>query len=125
MVSTLFFGGILIWRGQVARARLPRLGIEHLLMTGIIIAVLSLLTHLNPHGVTRVTMWIAYWLLVYLLVDLFDIGVQKRAVVAALVVSTGLLNLISLAEIAQKYIVWWQANNSIWISPPCLIAYLV
>ena len=114
----IFFGGLLFWRGLLANAKLPRLGIDFLYLLFLLAGSSRLLKGPDPHVVTRVTLWLGYGLVFYLFLDLFDVGVQRDTVIAALVVATGLLNFLGVAEAYHVYINWWRRTNSIGVLPP-------
>lgn len=117
-VAGAFFGGLLLWRGVSARARLPRLGIGLPLLLFFLVGASSLTRGFDPHVLTRLALWAAYGVVLYLFVDLFDVGIPARAVIAALILATGLLNLAALAETYQQYATWWQQTDLRGVMPP-------
>lgn len=118
IVAALTFGGLLLWRGVYCRVRLPRLGIDVFASLLIIVGASYLINGIDFHVVTRLMLWIAYGVLLYLMIDLYDYGINDRIVISSLIVVTGLINLLAFAETLQIYRAWWQEIDSIWVRPP-------
>jgi len=113
-----YFIGILVWRGFFAKAKMPRLGIEIVLLIGLLVGTSSLWRDYDPLTIKRLSYFLAYVLLFYFLIDIFERRDQNQPVYLALVVVVGILILTAIAETYMKYLAWWQDTNSFWQIPP-------
>lgn len=100
--------GYVLWRSLTHRASLPRLGMDWpLLVGGLAVIGLWIVTPDPRQGMGRVSWLLAYMLMFYLFTDAFDVGLDRSAVVAALLTVSGVVVGLAALETFARYQVWW------------------
>ena len=69
-------------------------------------------------GIARVSWILAYFLFFHIILDLFDAGVNKKAVINAFLIVSGAVLFFALIETYANYYVWWMKVGSFFIFPP-------
>ncbi|MBE3143722.1 MAG: O-antigen ligase family protein [Planctomycetes bacterium] len=119
VIGGLFIGGYLTWRMLKNRARLPRTGLELIILITFSIAILSWFISPDPRqGVSRLMLFALYIISFYLFLDVFDAGLNKTAAFHGLLLAGGLVILLAVYEVYQQYHAWWQTVGSFNILPP-------
>jgi tetratricopeptide (TPR) repeat protein len=107
------------WRGIIRKAQLPVLGIEMGVAAFVVALVASWIFSSDPRqGMDRLFLLLGYIILLYILADAFSAGLNKQVVVAALLVSSGILLALSGMEVYLRYLDWFKAVGSFKEWPP-------
>ncbi|HZW03459.1 MAG TPA: O-antigen ligase family protein, partial [Anaerolineaceae bacterium] len=120
--------GWLIRRGLMARAALPKTGLEIPLLVFFIGVTVSLLVSPAPRsGLERLAWYLAAGVLFYFLVDLLG-QPERRAglraiLMAAVLIVTATTLLAALLETYARYLVWWREVGSQAVMPPFQIRF--
>jgi tetratricopeptide (TPR) repeat protein/O-antigen ligase len=108
VLGAALFGGWLVWRGVIRRARWPLTGLEWPLAGAALAGVLSLLASPDWRpGLARLGELAAFAALFYLAVDLLAAGFPRPVLSRALVVVSGIALFLSAAEIYLYYQPRW------------------
>jgi tetratricopeptide (TPR) repeat protein len=119
VIGSCFLGGVFIWRFKKSAAGLPRTGLEIGIGVYLVALLASLVNSPNPKaGFDFLALILTYLTIFIVLVDLFDVGLEQKPIVAALVVVIGLLNLVTVFEIYSWYQSWWLEIGTFWAAPP-------
>ncbi|RME05460.1 MAG: hypothetical protein D6803_08875 [Anaerolineae bacterium] len=123
-VAGVFFIGLVVWRGWLQRALLPKTGAEAAFVAWLAVVALSLVINFTLPGLARLTMWVAYGLVFYLCLDLLDENAAALQMAAALVAVAGMVNLLALAEMYARYSSWMSAWGGHWVWPPEMLRFM-
>jgi hypothetical protein len=112
-------GAYLAWRGIVQRARLVRTPLDLVILSAVAVLLLSWAFSPNlRQGMARVGSYLGYIWLFYILLDAFEAGLNRRAVLNALLLVTGFIGMMAALETYAAYSAWWAAVGSYSILPP-------
>lgn len=114
-------GGLayLLWRTFVRRARVVRTPVDAFFWLAAGAVALSWLLSPEPRmGLSRAGVLLFYALLFYILLDAFEAGLDRGAVLNAALAVTGILLVLAGLEVYARYQQWWQEVGSRSISPP-------
>jgi hypothetical protein len=116
-------GGYFLWRSQAPNIRLVRTGLEWVYSLTLLALVGSWILSPDPRqGLTRVSWLLAYVLLFYILADACESGVDRRAVIAALLTVSGALMFLSIIDVVKAYSRWFVEAGS-WCLPPSVYRF--
>ena len=118
-LAVLSGGGYLFWRGIRQKAPLFLTGIEWVFIVCLLAFTASwLAAHDRSVALEYVIAILGYLLLFYLLMDAFNNGLPRAAVLLGMIVFTSIVTLQAAGEIYNVYTSWWQAVGSWRIQPP-------
>jgi hypothetical protein len=111
--------GFLLWRGVIQRARIVRTPLDGIILAVVVVLLIS--WFLSPNlrqGMARVGSYIGYIWLFYILLDVFEAGLNRKAVLVALLVMTASVGLMAVLETYAAYLSWWEAVGAFGAAPP-------
>ncbi len=120
----LILGGIgfitfLFWRGVINRRRLSPTGLEVIFGFALLGLGLSLVFSPAPgEGLWQSACLIGYLLLFYLLIEGFTCGLDRKAVLDAILWVSGISVALAVVETWQWYSSWWAAGGGFTSGPP-------
>jgi O-antigen ligase/tetratricopeptide (TPR) repeat protein len=118
-LAALNGGGYLLWRGVRQKAPLHLTGIEWVAIFGLAAFGASwLASDYRSVGIEYVVAILGYLLLFYLLMDAFNIGLPRKALLLGVLVFTGIVALQAAGEVYNVYSSWWEGVGSWRVQPP-------
>ncbi len=119
LVGGLCLAGYLIWRVLIKKGRVPRLGLELVLLVALIVGLISFFTSPDPRqGLARIMLFGFYGISLYIFTDVLDSILHKPSIFHGMLLACALVILTSVAEVLFQYISWWQTVDSFKIFPP-------
>ena len=117
--SFVCISGYIIWRGFFKRASLINTGIEVAVGFFFLGIMGSWILSPDPRqGLERTALLIGYIVLFYVLVDCFDAGFDRSAVLNSLLLISGGILFITVLETYTRYTYWWNSVGDWRIMPP-------
>ena len=109
----------LFWRCFLTHGKLIKTGLEWGIAACILAIISSWILSPDPRqGLSRISIWLTYFLLFYIVLDALDAGLNRNGVMSAVFVISGLVLFFTALEIYVVYFQWWGNVGSWKIMPP-------